>query len=196
MTAFGVAATPAVLASLVAAALAPLGITAAVALAALHLAGESKPATHIDLPPGPAVRQVLDESSVFRAAYLVHAALRIAQRITQGQSLAQAVRHERHFLFLHRRAQRQRLRAAQTVDRLAAQGHAWLTWRLGPAKHHTAACVAADGHPFPAARRPLIGWPGSTHPGCTCYPTAGHPPYRGQLTVDEATGALAALGVD
>lgn len=183
-------------AAALAAVLTPLGVTAVAAAAAWQYASHAKPATHIDLPVGDAVQQVLADAPYYQAAYIVHAALRIQRSLARGMTLAGAVRAERRWWLAHRAAQRGRLRAAQTVDRLAAQGHPWLTWRLGDAAHHTPACRAANGHPFPAARKPAIGWPGSTHPGCTCYPTPGRPPRRGQLTVDQATGAMAALGVD
>lgn len=176
--------------------LGPLGVSAAVAAAAWRYAEHSKPATHIDLPAGPAVSRVLAEAPFYQAAYIVNAALRIQQAIDRGVSLPQAVRAERRLFLAHRKAQRGRLRAAQAVDRLAAKGHVWLTWRLGDAAHHTPACRAADGHPFPAAQRPVIGWPGSTHPGCACWASPGFPPRAGQKTVDQVTAGMAALGID
>lgn len=177
--------------------LAGLGVTAAAGTAACRLILQvAPPAGYISLPVGPAVADVLRQAAYYQAAYLVNAAVRIQRRLAAGQSLTQAVAHERAFFRAHRAAQRKRLAAARRVDLLSGNGHRWLRWKLGATKTHTPVCRAANGHPFRADRRPLPGWPGATHPRCDCSATPGHPPRPGELTVDEVTAPLIAAGLD
>lgn len=190
------AATSAVVSALLVVLL-PLGISRRAALAAVRMVlSGTPPATYVSLPAGPATMDTLRQASFFQAAYLVHAALRIQDRLTAGQSPPEAVRHERAYFGSHRSAQRRRLQSARSVDSLALRGHRWLRWRLGEAHTHTPVCIAANGHPFRADQRPLPGWPGSTHPRCSCSAGPGVAPRAGELTVDDVTGPLIAMGLD
>lgn len=174
------------------AALIPLGVSVSVArIIARQVLGGTLPGPVI----GAASAQAFTEARTYRAAYIVHAAVRVQARVAAGQSLFHAVRAERHLLEGHLRAQAARMDAARTVDRLA-RTNVWLMWQLGPTRTHTPVCLAAAGHMFPAGQRPLHGWPGSSHPGCLCTSVPGRRPRPGERTVDQVIAPLVAGGED
>lgn len=174
--------------------LAAIGIGATVARAIVRIVTHTSP--HPGRVIGPATSEVAAQAPYYRGAYLVHAAMRVQANVRGGMTLRQALDIERRFYAAHLHMQAKRFDAARAVDRLAKDGHVWLLWHLGTAKHHTPACVAANGHKFRADRKPTIGWPGSTHPGCNCWPSAATPLRKGQLTVNQVTAPLVALGLD
>lgn len=172
------------------------GIDPTVAAEIVKLAG--RPAR----PPGRvpahgqagAVQRKLE--ATLRAAFLVNAARRLEQAYKAGD-FKHGLQLERSWLAAHIDAARLRSVAAERVDATAvALGyHAGtgpvqlLGWHLGVTGKHTTACLAAAGHNFDPAIRPRIGYPGTVHPRCGCWPG---PPYPGATTVDTATSRLPA----
>lgn len=135
----------------------------------------------------------------YRAAFLVAAARRMAERMAAGATPAEAVAPERRYWTAHERARRSRQAAAHVVAEEAAAQSEWqggslergpvlLGWHAAVDDKVTPECRAADGANFRADRMPLIGWPGTLHGGaCRCVPG---PPFATERTVDGATAHL------
>jgi hypothetical protein len=50
-----------------------------------------------------------------------------------------------------------------------------LGWNTVIDERTSAECRAADGKNYYATAMPDIGFPGSVHPACRCYPSGPHP---------------------
>jgi hypothetical protein len=171
-------------------ALLAVGFDTAIATAALKLIA-SPP--HEPAPEGRAGQQTAQSEVDYRAAYLLAAATRLNTAVAAGSTLVAAVAAERLFRAQHDTAVIHRHLAARAVDRAAAIYGDTLGWYLGARKTHTPVCLAAAGRTFSATRRPLPGWPGTAHATCGCHPG---PPLPGAGSVDDATRALLAAGLD
>jgi len=104
----------------------------------------------------------------------------LAEARSQGQpvqkALADSIARERRYFGQHLDAMWNRARAAAQVDNAAMTYGNLLGWNTVLDTRTSPECRAADGKNFEATAQPLIGWPGSVHPHCRCYPG---PPVRG-----------------
>jgi hypothetical protein len=172
-------------------ALTTLGISGPAATVAIHLY-----TTEIQVPmPEGAAGQIVERGEIdYRAAFLLASAQRIQAALTAGQTMSEAVTAEQRYWAQHKAAVLHRAMAARQVDRAARMYGNTLGWYLDTGlRTHTPACVAAAGHNFDPTRRPLIGFPGTSHALCGCYAGPAHDTTR---TVDDATRALVAAGMD
>lgn len=189
------------------------GYPAAVAVLAIKITGAAVPADAVtvagQLPAvsGFAAVDVARQELVYQVAYLIAAADRLSRAFyadersgtvdtgtVWGPNLQDALRGEVRFRRLHTAAAAHRRAAAVRVDRAAAEHGPKLGWYLGQVRTvHTPVCRAAAGHDFDARRRPLPGWPGTSHAMCACHPG---PPHGSRLSVDEVTRPLIARGLD
>jgi hypothetical protein len=64
----------------------------------------------------------------------------------------------------------QRELAAARVDSAAMLYGRLLGWNTVVDSHTTPDCLAADGRNFYADKMPRIGYPGTVHATCRCYP--------------------------
>jgi hypothetical protein len=181
----GTAATVAAALALLAALFAAAGITQAALSGALEVV--------LSFPPdpleatGPAQAQVFSMNRMRRAQYLVAASRRITAALadarSHGQSqvkaLAAAVSAERRYYALHIAAIQHRSMAAARVDSAAAIYGPLVGWYTVRDAHTTRECLAADGRNFYAGYQPLIGYPGTVHPRCRCFP--GRPHLEGRM---------------
>jgi len=83
---------------------------------------------------------------------------------------AEALKQEKLFLELHKRAQVAREKAAIKSELALKQHGKVLGWYAVQDGTASAECAAAHGHNFNAGKRPIIGYPGSVHPYCRCNP--------------------------
>lgn len=110
-----------------------------------------------------------------RARYLFNAAKRITANLRLlGQdphALLTAVRDERRYLGQHLDATRNRRKAAQQVDRIAA-GSPWLVWKTAGDARVEPECAALSGELFTVDQPPVVNgrpvYPGAVHPHCRC----------------------------
>jgi len=132
---------------------------------------------------GPAQRWAVKAGLQRRASFFLHAARRVQAAIVAARSkdepvmaaIRDALTAEKRYLGLHVEASRQRVAAAAAVDGMAATHGDLLSWNAVLDPRCTPECRAADGKSFHAGRPPAIGYPGTTHPKCRCYPG---PPHR------------------
>lgn len=108
------------------------------------------------------------------ARYLIQAAKRLQLGINQGR-LREALAAERRWAVAHLQAQRNRQRAAATVDAEAAIRGLVLGWHARNDKITSRECRAAHGRNFRADQMPAIGYPGMVHPHCRCVPGPAWP---------------------
>lgn len=170
------------------------GIETQAARAAVSLIGRT--AASVATPTGTASRSIRTAEVAYRASYLLAAARRLSRALVEARStnepivaaLHAALVSEGRFRTQHLEAVRNRARAGAAVDAASVLHGPLLGWYLGRAQTHTPDCVAANGHNFDATRPPRIGWPGTVHVRCSCYPGAPHP---GAATVDQATAGMA-----
>jgi Papain fold toxin 1, glutamine deamidase len=132
--------------------------------------------------------EVNDRELFFRAAYIVNASKRLANR-APDESLVEALGSERRYFHQHRAAQKARGEAAAQVQTAAniygqPDEHGILVgWYRNPLLKNDLECRLADGHNFYAEQGTAIGWPGAVHSGCGCV--AGTP-HAGAGLVDDA----------
>lgn len=161
------------------------GVPVAVARALLNQT-DRKPLTVV-AGVGPAVRQTAAGEATYRAMFLLNAARRVQDRIDAGMAPADAVRAEVPNYRAHLAAQQNRAKSAVLVDRAARRFGLVLGWRAVRDARTTPECLAADGKNFEVLSRPVIGWPGSTHPRCRCRAVA---PFAGVGFVDGAVSQI------
>lgn len=133
--------------------------------------------------PGPATLNMIRQNELRRAQFLVNCAYRLEQDIRRGDALGldprqvldAAVARERRYLAQHAEAIWGRAQAGARVDSAASLYGPLLGWNTVLDRHTSAECKAADGKNFRADQVPLIGYPGSAHPHCRCYPGPPHP---------------------
>lgn len=132
---------------------------------------------------GPASARIGSLHAARRAQYVLAAARRITgamlEASAKGQPAGAAVRaqldRERRYYAQHQQAMWQRATAAGRVDLAAAEHGDLLGWNTVHDDKTSADCRRADGRNFRATRPPLIGYPGTVHVGCRCYPGPPHP---------------------
>jgi len=113
-----------------------------------------------------------------RAQFALAAARRLTRDMVEArsrgeglkQALAAGMARERRYFSQHRDAIWQRAQAAQQVDMAAWSYGDLLGWNTVLDARTSADCRAANGKNFYASSVPLIGYPGSVHPHCRCYP--------------------------
>lgn len=129
-----------------------------------------------------------------RAQFVLSAGKRLAgdvrQARAQGKPVARALldglARERRYYAQHVAAMWQRATAAGKVDMEAAVHGDLLSWNTVLDGKTSAECRAADGKNFHASAMPVIGYPGSVHPHCRCFPGPPRPgapllPSRGRI---------------
>jgi hypothetical protein len=135
---------------------------------------------------GPASRWAVRTNALRRAAFFLHACRRVQAAISaaraRNEPVMEAVREalaaERRFMSQQIAASLKRTEAASAVDGAAAMHGPLLGWNAVLDSRTTAECRAADGKSFSADRPPLIGYPGTVHSRCRCWPG---PPRKGAL---------------
>lgn len=117
---------------------------------------------------------------MFRAAFVLNAARRIAKGLKAGQPLKDLIDHEQMLWHLHQSATSRRLLMAKGVDAAAQQwgtpspAGTLLGWYALIDGRTDGSCIAANGTNFYAEVPPMIGYPGSVHPHCRCRPGPAH----------------------
>lgn len=132
---------------------------------------------------GAASEQVARMNAARRAQYVLAAAKRVtvAAREAQakGQPVAAAIEaqiaREQRYYSQHQAAMWNRAAAAGKTDMAALEHGNLLGWNAVKDGHTSAECRRADGKNYMASRMPKIGFPGSVHPSCRCFPGAAHP---------------------
>lgn len=135
---------------------------------------------------GDAMRHVIGLNWQRRAQFLLISAKRIDAAMTAARNagepvmLARRKALEAEFRYWKQTlaAGQQRLQAAGLVDGAAATHGPVLGWRAVRDSHVTLDCLAADGKNFRADVPPLIGYPGTVHAQCRCYPVK---PFHGAV---------------
>lgn len=153
----------------------------------------------LGLPPGaePAARAVLQalvsahhslqRADSYLSAYVVAGTRRVWADVKRGTPVETAMRAETTYLKQHENAQSNRQLAAHATLSAAHKYGPLLGWQAQMDSHTSAACRAAHGHNFYAAKGTMIGLPGAVHPNCRCRPTR---PYAGAGLVDGVVGVL------
>lgn len=118
-----------------------------------------------------AAQQVAAEEPEMRAEFLLASADRLSEAVDSGTLEAATVKEER-YVAQHVAAGKNRRKAAQKLDGLAAKSD-YLIWRTVMDKNTTPDCAALNNRVFLAAAPP--GLPGAMHPKCRCTaePTSG-----------------------
>jgi hypothetical protein len=125
---------------------------------------------------GPAEEEQRELAAVYRAWYIVNAITRLQRAEKRGSlALSDAHTRETRFFHLHNYALRARSAAAHHVDLQAERYGNVLGWKAVMDVRTTLECRDADGKNFRADAEPLIGWPGSVHPHCRCFPVQPFP---------------------
>jgi|SRR5579859_5769739 len=132
---------------------------------------------------GPAQRRIFTLNVVRRAQFLVAAGRRITADLTAARSHSEntgnvldlAMARERRYYAQHIAAISHRSLAAARVDSAAMMYGPLIGWYTVHDAHTTPDCLAADGKNFWAGQPPLIGYPGTAHPRCRCWPGRPHP---------------------
>jgi SPP1 gp7 family putative phage head morphogenesis protein len=133
---------------------------------------------------GPATRWAVRTNALRRAQFLLAACRRVQQAIVAARSHGEPVRQalkdalaaEKRYMAQHIAASQQRITATTRIDSAASQYGNLLSWNAVLDPRCTPECRAADGKSFYADNPPAIGYPGTTHPNCRCFPG---PPRRG-----------------
>ena len=128
------------------------------------------------------VVKVRDHDLYFRASYLLNASHRIQQSLDRGETIRAALSEESLNYRRHESARAGRLAAAGRVEHAAAVFGPLLGWYLNPLLNNEPECIVADGNNFWAEEGTVIGYPGSVHPNCGCYP--GPPHTEGRMVND------------
>jgi hypothetical protein len=142
---------------------------------------------------GPASAQTSRMNTARRAQYVLAAARRVMGAArdarAKGEPVGAAIRahlaKERRYYAQHQQAMWNRAASAGKTDMAALEHGNFLGWNTVIDERTSAECRASDGKNYYATAMPDIGFPGSVHPGCRCYPSAPHPggrllPSRGQ----------------
>ena len=162
-----------------AALLIPLGIPPQAIAAVVGLVGEVS--FDLDGTPTSARGAMARASAVKTATYLLAATRRLAA--------GGPIEAERKFWRLHRGAARARRRAAEAVDRAAAQFGPVLGWHSTLDDRTTADCRWLHGKNFHIARPPDGEYPGARHGGnCRCRVRGPWP--RGRVVTASAPSTL------
>jgi hypothetical protein len=120
---------------------------------------------------GPGASVIRNSGPVFRAAYLIRAAQRIAAAEDEAEQKGAESRHFRQ----HQGAQIKRELGAMRLDAAQAAYGRTLGWYATLDERTTAECRAAHGRNFDVRHPPTIGLPGiGPHHGCRCTPGAPH----------------------
>jgi hypothetical protein len=152
---------------------------------------------------GPASLTVIRENHLRRAQFAIASARRMTSSILTARSrggtarsaLAEALPAERRYFGQHIEAAWNRARAAAQVD-AAYQAHGGLLgWYSLRDRATSPECRAAHGGNFWVDAPPAIGWPGSVHPHCRCYPGAPVPGGRMLATFGRTTVRSALRGL-
>jgi len=163
-------------------ALAPLRVDPRAARAAHQMMQRSAQA----LPrsgSGPGGRKTNSDAHLYRAWYLINAARRVQQGLSDGRLAADIVRTEENYLRAHHRAQVRRAQAAADADTAAEASHIstgrrLAVWRAHADERTTRDCRMMNGKVFDPAVGTSIGYPGSAHPSCRCWPEELRPGRR------------------
>ena len=151
-----------------------VGVIALAAVAALAL---SWPHDVLE-GTGPASRWAIRTNLLRRAQFFLSACQRVQQAITGARSknepvmdaVRAAIVAERRYMTQMIAMALRRVSAASTVDGAAAMTGPLLGWNAVLDSRTTAECRAANGKSFYANKPPSIGYPGTVHPRCRCWP--------------------------
>jgi hypothetical protein len=129
---------------------------------------------------GPAQRWAIRTNALRRAQYFLSACRRVqaaadgarAHNDHIGAAIAKALKAEWRFQAQQVSASQQRVTATSAVDGMAATYGNLLGWNAVIDPRCTPECKAADRKNFHADKPPAIGYPGTTHPNCRCFPSA------------------------
>jgi F like protein len=132
---------------------------------------------------GHASAQTSRQNLLRRAQFVVSAGKRLAGDIRQARAqgkpvrtaLADGLARERRYYSLHLAAMWNRAAAAGKTDMAALEHGDLLSWNAVLDGKTSAECRAADGKNYHASVMPAIGYPGSVHPHCRCYPGPARP---------------------
>jgi hypothetical protein len=132
---------------------------------------------------GAASAQTSRQNHARRAQFVLSAGKRLTGDIRQARAqgkpvraaLADGLARERRYYSLHTAAMWNRATAAGKTDMAAMEHGNLLSWNSVLDSRTSAECRAADGKSFHASVMPDIGWPGSVHPHCRCFPGPAHP---------------------
>jgi hypothetical protein len=157
-----------------------VGVIALAAVAALAL---SWPHDVLE-GTGPASRWAIRTNLLRRAQFFLSACQRVQQAIVAARSknepvmdaVRAAITAEQRFMSAHLAASKQRVSASAAVDGMASTYGNLLGWNAVIDPRCTPECRAANHKNFYADRPPAIGYPGTTHPNCRCFPSK---PFRG-----------------
>jgi hypothetical protein len=154
----------------------PLHISPAAMLSAIQMV-MSMP-QEVTGASGPASLAVIQENHLRRAQFAVSSARRLTSSILTARSrggtarsaIASAMPAERRYFGQHIEAAWTRARAAAQVDSAYQAYGPLLGWYSVNDSRTSAECRAANRGNFFVDAPPAIGWPGSVHPHCRCYP--------------------------
>src|ERR1017187_8172860 len=132
---------------------------------------------------GAASAQTGRQNLARRAQFVLSAGKRLAGDGRQGRAqgkpvgaaLLDGLARERRYYSMHTAAMWNRATAAGKTDMEAAVHGDLLGWNAMDDAKTSAECRAADGKNYHASAMPVIGYPGSVHPHCRCYPGPAHP---------------------
>ena len=132
---------------------------------------------------GPAQRWAVRTNMARRASFLLNVARRTQAAIVSARSknepvmaaIRDAIGKERTWMGQHVQACTGRVQAASAVDGMAAVHGNLLGWNAVLDPRCTPECRSAHHKNFHADKPPAIGYPGTTHPNCRCYPSAPFP---------------------
>lgn len=123
---------------------------------------------------GPATLATARQNMLRRAQFVLASARRLSAAARGGENLRAALETERRYYGLHLQALWNRARGASQVDSAAQSYGDLLGWYTVLDRRTSAECRAASGRNFSVMAQPLIGWPGTVHPHCRCYPGRPH----------------------
>jgi hypothetical protein len=132
---------------------------------------------------GPASAQTARMNAARRAQYVIAAAKRVMGAArdarSKGTPVTAAIRaqlaQERRWYAQHQQAMWNRAAAAGKTDMAALEHGDLLGWNAVLDHRTSAECRIADGKNYHASRMPDIGYPGSVHNSCRCFPGPAHP---------------------
>lgn len=132
---------------------------------------------------GAASAQTSRMNAARRAQYVLAAAKRVTVAArdarAKGEPVTKAIADqlatERRFYGQHTQAMWNRAKAAGQTDMAAAEHGPLLGWNSVLDSRTSPECRNADGRNYYATAMPDIGFPGSVHPSCRCFPSAPHP---------------------
>ena len=144
---------------------------------------------------GPATLSVISQNHLRRAQFAIASAQRMTSDVLSARShgrtaraaLAEALPRERRYFGQHIEAAWNRARAAAQVDQAYQTYGGLLGWYTVLDRHTSRECRAANRGNFWIDAPPAIGWPGSVHPHCRCYPGAPVPGGRMLATFGRPT---------